>query len=264
MNRKKNLWGFVCGVLTTVVVFGCVSSALAASSGVSYNSVALKVNGKKLFSAGEQLKTDAGQSIPSSILYTDAKGGGTTYLPLAYVSRLLDTPVTWDGKTGTVILGNASSGGSVILVETDEETMEKELEALPTTSVGSVAAPFKEIKPKSPGAWQNKIPMISKTEFTSQDDYEWIHGLDQNNGKYFSVTVTNHNDFPLTFALGRQYNLTSDKIYTHIPVGGTVTRTIEIQDFEKLVSSPQCLVYVSYAGGLPKDMHITIEGVQFD
>ena len=93
-------------MLATALIFGGLTTALAASNAISFNSVNLSMNGEAIFSKEELLETDAGQKIPSSILYTDELGGGTTYLPVAYISRLLGISISWDGETETVVLSN--------------------------------------------------------------------------------------------------------------------------------------------------------------
>lgn len=55
--------------------------------------VNVRLNSEEVFAQGEELRTDAGQAIPSSITYTDETGGDTTYVPLSYLSRLLDTGI---------------------------------------------------------------------------------------------------------------------------------------------------------------------------
>ena len=67
------------------------------------------LNSEEVFAQGEELRTDAGQAIPSSITYTDETGGDTTYVPLSYLSRLLDTPVGWDQASKTVKLGYSAA-----------------------------------------------------------------------------------------------------------------------------------------------------------
>lgn len=104
--KKTNFVSFFTGMLATALIFGCITTALAVSNTISFNGVNLSVDGEAIFSKEEFLETDAGQKIPSSILYTDALGGGTTYLPVAYLSKLLGVPVSWNAETDTVVLGN--------------------------------------------------------------------------------------------------------------------------------------------------------------
>ena len=57
-------------------------------------------------SKGEYLELASGEKVPSSILYVDQAGGGTTYLPMRYLAELLGMSVTWDQATGTADLKN--------------------------------------------------------------------------------------------------------------------------------------------------------------
>lgn len=109
--KRTNLRFFCSGVLTTVMLFGCVSAALAASGTVSFNTVNLSMAGEAIFFKNQNLELGSGEQVPSSILYTDSTGGGTTYLPLAYIAQLLDVPVSWHAQTGTVVL----NGGPIVL-----------------------------------------------------------------------------------------------------------------------------------------------------
>jgi len=256
----KGKWNsFLSGFLCAAVLLSCTAGVLAASGTVSFNSVGLKANGKTLFSQDQELTNDAGRSIPSSIVYQDEAGGGTTYLPLAYVARLLDTPVGWDGKTGTVLLGRTFTGGFQIGLGSEETSS---LDQMPTNSAGSQIAPFTEIEPRLPQEDEPQSLPISHTVYRSVDGYEDTFGVNRANGKYVSVTVTNHNDFPLLFRLGRSYNLDQKTVSTQIPAGQTVTRTVEVGESDLLVSNPSLLVFVG-SNGQWSEIDIEIEAVQF-
>lgn len=114
--KKTNFRAFCAGILTTVVLLGCVSGALAASTSdnIFFNSVNLCMAGEAIFSRRQNLVLASGEEVPSSIVYTDSTGGGTTYLPLAYIAQLLDVPVSYHAPTGTVVI----NGGNVV-VDTD-------------------------------------------------------------------------------------------------------------------------------------------------
>ncbi len=257
LKRKWN--SFVGGLLCGVLLFGCTAGALAAGGTVSFNSVALKANGKTLFSQDQELTNGAGRPIPSSIVYQDEAGGGTTYLPLAYLANLLDTPVGWDGKSGTVLLGRTVTGDFQISLGSEETSS---LDQMPTNSAGSQIAPFTEIEPRLPQEGESKSLPISHTVYRSVDGYENTFGVNRANGKYVSVTVTNHNDFPLLFRLGRSYNQDQKAIPSQIPAGQTVTRTVEVGESDLLVSNPSLLVFVG-SNGQWGEIDIEVEAVQF-
>lgn len=104
--KKLNLRSFFAGVLTATLLFAVITTALAASGSVTYNGINLAVNGKAVLSKGEYLELASGEKVPSSILYVDQAGGGTTYLPMRYLAELLGMSVTWNQATGTADLKN--------------------------------------------------------------------------------------------------------------------------------------------------------------
>lgn len=65
--KKVNKTGFLKGFLSAALVFGCISSALAASGAVSFSQVRLAMNGNVVFDQSESLTASNGQPIPSSI-----------------------------------------------------------------------------------------------------------------------------------------------------------------------------------------------------
>ncbi len=268
MMKKEKITSFLSGVVSCTLVLGLATTALAATGNVSFGRVNVRLNSKEVFAQGDELRTDAGRAIPSSITYTDETGGDTTYVPLSYLSRLLDTPVSWDQASRTVKLGYSAalpgdgkpgSGGS--LVETDDPSAG--LTALPLHAVGSVAAPFQEVEPITTDDMKQGISYaIAPTDYTSQEGYENAVPMAVGNGEYCSVTVTNHNSYPLLFTLGRAYNQGSDEIYTHIPAGQTVTRTVKFEKDPDALTNPKLLVAVGYYEAI-EDMHISIKAVQF-
>lgn len=104
--KKLNLRSFFAGLLTATLPFAVITTALAASGSITYNGINLTVDGKTILSKGEYLELASGEKVPSSILYVDQAGGGTTYLPMRYLAELLGMSVTWDQATGTADLKN--------------------------------------------------------------------------------------------------------------------------------------------------------------
>ena len=104
--KKLNLRSFFAGLLTATLLFAVITTALAASGSITYNGINLTVDGKTILSKGEYLELASGEKVPSSILYVDKAGGGTTYLPMRYLAELLGMSVTWDQATGTADLKN--------------------------------------------------------------------------------------------------------------------------------------------------------------
>ncbi len=103
--KKSNFRSFLAGVLTTALVSGLVTTALAVSGAVSFNLSPIAFNGEIISAAGEGYTLSNGCVAPASITYTDEQGGGTTYLPARRVSELLDVDIGWDPATGAVTIG---------------------------------------------------------------------------------------------------------------------------------------------------------------
>ena len=102
--KKLNLQSFLAGTLTAALLFAVTSTALATSGSVTFNAINLTKEGKIIFNKEEDFELASGEKVPSSILYVDQTGGGTTYLPMRYLAELLGISVTWDQATGTADL----------------------------------------------------------------------------------------------------------------------------------------------------------------
>ena len=125
---KTRRSAFLSGCLTTLLVLTLGTSVLAASGQISFNVCSVAVDGETEITAGSAITASNGQQIPSSILYTDAAGGGTNYLPLRTISELLGVEVTYDGTTQTVYLGEQPEIAGVT-----EERWQKEIDGRTVT-----------------------------------------------------------------------------------------------------------------------------------
>lgn len=224
MNKKRPVIPFLCGVLATVLTVGCVTTALAASGLVQFSPVGLQLNRKAIFAAGDNVKTESGQSIPSSLLYTDAAGGGTTYLPLRTIAELLDVPITWDGENNTVVLGRSGTNDYTIIVGGLEQNWDK----LPLNRVGEKVGPFTEVEPVGQPTGETATS-LKNAHYRAESDFDWDMEFIGLNGRYLSVTVTNNGDKPLMFRAGHRHAAGRDMLDTQIPAGATVTRTFEVE-----------------------------------
>lgn len=104
--KKRAVCTFGAGFLCAVLMLAGIFTAAAASGNIVFNAVNLSMDGQSVFSKYEDLELGSGEKIPSSLMYIDSTGGGTTYLPLSYISKLLGVEVTWYGDTKSVVLGN--------------------------------------------------------------------------------------------------------------------------------------------------------------
>ena len=102
---KKRIASFAGGFIAALALSLCLTTALAASGKVSYNFANVSLDGAPKITAGQDITAANGQKVPGSILYTDAAGGKTNYLPIRTISELLGTEIGYDSATKTVLLG---------------------------------------------------------------------------------------------------------------------------------------------------------------
>ncbi len=105
VNMKKRIASFTSGFFAALALSLCLTTALAASGKVSYNFANVSLDGQPKITAGQDITAANGQKVPGSILYTDAAGGKTNYLPIRTISELLGTEIGYDSATKTVLLG---------------------------------------------------------------------------------------------------------------------------------------------------------------
>lgn len=106
---KKSLPVFLAGMVLSALIFGLGIPALAESSAigtVEFNTVGLLKDGKQVFYSDEDYLLENGHLVPGSIQFADPSGNATTYLPVRRLAELFDTQISWDGATGSVVLGN--------------------------------------------------------------------------------------------------------------------------------------------------------------
>ena len=101
---KKRILPFSIGFAVTALLLALWCGALAAGGTVSYNFANVALNGETKITAGEDITAANGQRVPGTILYTDAAGGKTNYLPIRAVSELLGVEIGYDSASRTVLL----------------------------------------------------------------------------------------------------------------------------------------------------------------
>lgn len=267
---KKVICAFGCGILAALLgglfVFALffydgksnTSGQLSNTeiSRIKVNDINLSLNGDPQFSKGEVWTTDLGESVPSSMLYTDGTGAEVVYLPVDYIAPLLDIPTLWNSATRTKTLGTVENAGelSVTLVTGDSTA------TLPLERAGSIVEPFAEVAP---------IPIDDKVvrrkiTYCSSEDYVTQISAKPQWGRYISISVTNHGDFPLILHIGRKYTVGRDMLSSRIPARETVTRTFDIQNAETLRLRPELTTEITYPGGVAQTMDITVSVAQFN
>ena len=102
---KKQIPSFFTGFASAVLLLTLCTTALAASGKVSYNFANVALGGETKITAGADITAANGQKVPGTILFTDAAGGKTNYLPIRAVSELLGVEIGYDSATKTILLG---------------------------------------------------------------------------------------------------------------------------------------------------------------
>ena len=102
---KKHIPSFFTGFASAVLLLALSATALAASGKVTYNFANVALNGETKITAGQDITAANGQKVPGTILFTDAAGGKTNYLPIRAVSELLGVEIGYDSASKTVLLG---------------------------------------------------------------------------------------------------------------------------------------------------------------
>ena len=105
MKKTRHFASFLGGAVTALALAACLTTALAAAGKVSYNFANVSLDGTKKITAGQDITAANGQKIPGTILYTDAAGGKTNYLPIRTVSELLGVEIGYDSASKTILLG---------------------------------------------------------------------------------------------------------------------------------------------------------------
>ena len=106
--KNRPIASFLAGAATALLVTSLTVTALAASGAVRFNAVNVSVDGAAAMTAGEDITASNGQRIPGSILYTDAAGGTTNYLPVGVLGRLLGVDIRYDAAAKTILIGESA------------------------------------------------------------------------------------------------------------------------------------------------------------
>lgn len=119
---KKRIPSFLAGALTMALALTLTTTALAASGNVTFSFANIALNGETKIAAGTTITADNGQEVPGSILYTDAAGGKTNYLPIRAICDLLGVEIGYDSAAKTVLLGEQSG---TVMVSADQDRWKK-------------------------------------------------------------------------------------------------------------------------------------------
>nr|WP_325185859.1 hypothetical protein [uncultured Oscillibacter sp.] len=117
---KNRIVSFLAGAGAALALSACLTTALAAAGKVSYNFVNVSMDGTQKITAGQDITAANGQKVPGSILFTDAAGGKTNYLPIRTVSELLGVEIGYDSAARTVLLGKQPAAPASSAFTADE------------------------------------------------------------------------------------------------------------------------------------------------
>lgn len=271
MKFPKTCSSFLAGAATALLLCACMGSALAASGRITLNTATVNIAGKTVFQKGEELRTAAGASIPSTILYTDELGGKTHYVPIRRLADALHFPVTWDGSTGTID----------VHVTEDLSTY-----FLPVTP-----APYSIEKNgviyEESAAMAGSGTEVLREEHQSMDGFWKVLELDPKGGQYVTVTVTNNNAaLPVRLGMGLCPAGAADEeadgttlLTTQVPGGETVSRTFRVAPADQWTGGTAPLrlttegeenqamapcIFVGNPEEVSRWVDVTVSAVQFD
>ncbi len=146
MKKFRHLPSFLSGAAAALLVCLCLTTALAASGKVSYNFANVALNGETKITAGQDITAANGQKVPGTILFTDAAGGKTNYLPIRAVSELLGVEIGYDSGTKTVLLGGQPAADPA--PSSYEAELEKRLEEAKKIAYQDLDSASEEMKAK--------------------------------------------------------------------------------------------------------------------
>lgn len=154
--------------------------AEAVRESLSYNAVTFALFGLEQIPAGETYRGQNGQEIPVSISYTDEAGGRSSFLAVSRIASLLDADLRWDGRSGTVDFGTATTPGASV-----------------------VNLPFTELVPEGFRGGEMGREHLKNASFQSESAFSQTFDCPPQLGAYVLIQVTNEGEKPVRFAVFR-------------------------------------------------------------
>ncbi len=100
----KKIHGFLSGFVCALLLIALVTSVFAFTGKITVSKSNVKLNGDLVLLGSSEYSLANGCSAPVSLVYTDEKGGGTTYLPVRKISEILGVPIEWDGASKSILI----------------------------------------------------------------------------------------------------------------------------------------------------------------
>lgn len=98
----KTHLSFAAELLTATLICLCVITALATSGSISFNGAEIRLGAHTILRKDEYLTTEAGASVPSTMLYTNETGETTCYVPINTFAKAIGTEAKWMGDSQIV------------------------------------------------------------------------------------------------------------------------------------------------------------------
>ena len=242
MNFLKRCTTFAAGMMVMAVLATVVIPVSAAGNQIAYNRVGIRTFGEQRVTVGERYIASNGQEVPSSITYTDAKGGKTNYLPVRQICDLLDATVRWNADADSVDIA-APPAHNDVSITAGEATDHRET-ASSKPEYGKIVGGIQEIDPSTVAALisnpddptyrTRNFARNLKVQFLDSDFPGFTMECLSYAGPYVVFSVTNNGPRTVysevrrdvTIAYGDHEDFTS----VAIPAGETLVRVFHILD----------------------------------
>lgn len=240
-NRNGRASAFAAGMLAMALLTALAMPVLASGETAAYNQVGVRVLGQQMIRAGETCAAPNGQQVPSSITYTDAAGGKTSYLPVRQLAELLDADISWNSEANSVDVGVLPPDpGSIVITAGVGAPPEDPGPAVP--EYGRTIGALEEVDP----AGVPELKTVTETDpgrcvyYTKNAHVQYGFGgfpeqtvtVDTEYGQYLVYTVTNNGKEPVKITAGRQVTITTGRreLFTTVSLepGGTLTRVFRV------------------------------------
>lgn len=270
---KKRIPSYFAGFLTAALIFALMTSAMAATGQVSFSNVNISVLGSEKIASGDTYTGENGAQIPSSITYTDEKGGKTTFVALREMSDLLNSTISWDGKTQTVHFGEGedNSANSVEILTGQNEVNADSTQIASEPELNVTHGLFTEIAPLADDAKSKPIVLLNNADFCSSTGFtNQLFHIYPMYGNYVEIEVTNHGE-PVAMQVGNPYYVTTDLpanssqfTMVRLDKGQSIVRAFSMSDVDDY---PRNILWMNiesiFEGGAYNSADITVTVTQY-
>lgn len=229
----KTVCTFTAGMATSALLAAAVLPAAASGGQVSFGQIGVRLFGQPQFTAGETYTAPNGQTVPSSITYTDAAGGKTNYLSVRQIGDLLDADVRWNAAANSVDIAPLPTGDATV---SSGDTTGGDYLTAPT--YGQKIGAFEELDPQTVAAVQNpqEHPVVHlqdvRVQYQIFDFPTYTDTIAYEHGAYLVYSVTNNGTQLCTSQVYRQPTISTGtwERFDEVAVqpGQTLTRVFRV------------------------------------